>query len=393
MSLIVYSAAFFLGIAAVLLFRRPRTALRDPLAASTWASIFLGGMCFVCSAPVTLAAVNSFTGIPNFGAPMTYSVISADSASLLILLINWRGGAAERIRRWVWTTIAVYSLLIAAIIVLFALADAPTERLQDLDTYYATTPYMREMIALYLIGHAAGTLVTCAVCLRWSRQVTGLLRTGLRFIIGGMVLDVVGFELAKCTAIVARWKGHDLDFLSTNVAPPAVSLGGLMYSAGFVVPRLLPAALAQWRSFQDYRALAPLWSELSTVPTAPKPSPSRWQLPRGRLYHRELRILDALLALQSRYDGQVRDAAYEEALEQGSSPDEARIVAAAAMVAAAARHIDQSGTRAVSGSSSRSRLQTTYFSDTDELVKMARALASSPMVKAVRAGTVRSTQG
>ncbi|MEU6091425.1 MAB_1171c family putative transporter [Streptomyces sp. NPDC047085] len=393
MSLVVYSAACFLGVAALLVLRKPRRALGDPLNASTCAAIILGGVCFICSAPVTLAAVNELTGVPNFGAPMTYSVISAFSASLLILLINWRGGPADRIRRWVCSIGIAYTLLIAGIITFFALADAPVERLTDLDTYYANTPYMREMIVLYLVGHAVCTLVMCTVCVRWSREVTGILRAGLRLIIAGLVLDIAGFEVTKMTAVAARWTGHDLDVLSTAVAPPAVSLGALVFSTGFVLPRLLPAALAQWRSFWDYRALAPLWTVLRGVPTAPKPSPPRWQLPRGRLYYREVRILDALLALQSRYDGQVRERAYEQAKRQGCAPDEAHLVAVAAMVVDAARQTPQAEDRAVTEPVDASRLPTSAFSDTGELVRLSKVLGRSPGAGATREGTVRASHG
>ncbi|MFG2881871.1 MAB_1171c family putative transporter [Streptomyces sp. NPDC048297] len=393
MSLVVYSAACILGVAALLILRRPRRALSDPLNASTCAAILLGGVCFVCSAPATLAAVNELTGVPNFGAPMTYSAISAFSASLMILLINWRGGPAERIRRWVYSIGIAYTLVIAGVIALFALADAPEERLTDLDTYYANTPYMREMIVLYLVGHAVCTLVMCVVCVRWSREVTGILRAGLRLIMAGLALDFVGFVAAKTTAVAARWAGHDLDVLSTVVAPPAVSLGGLVFSAGFVLPRLLPAALAQWRSYGDHRALAPLWAELRTVPTAPKPSPPRWQLPRGRLYYREVRILDALLALQSRYDGQVRERAYAQARGQGACADEAHLRAVAAMVVDAARQSPQAEDRVVTEPVDASRLPTSAFCDTGELVRLSRALARPPAVGSDREGTVRASHG
>lgn len=392
MSLVVYSAACLFAMTALLLFQRPRVALRDPLTASTCVSIFLGGLCFFCSAPVTLSAVNGLTGTPNFGAPMTYSVISAYSASLLILLINWRGGPADQVRRWVVRVASVYSLLIGAIITLFALSNAPVERLRDLDTYYANTPYMREMIVLYLFGHGACALITCYVCLRWSREVTGILRVGLRLIMAGLVVDVFGFECAKITAVIARWTAHDLDRLSTDLAPPASALGALLCSAGFALPRLLPAALAQWHSIWDYRALAPLWAELEKVPTAPKPAPPRWQLPRGRLYYREVRILDALLALQSRCDGRVREMAYRQARTQGSAPGDAHFIAAAAMVVDAAHQARQPQPPVSHEPAGTSRLHTAVFSDTGELVQLSRALAKSPVVRAAREGAARAAR-
>lgn len=241
MSLVVYLAAAVFGLSCAVLFRRrPLAALRNPLKLSTCASIVLGALVFVCAAPVTLAAVNDVTGIPNFGAPLTYGMLSAYSCSLLILLINWRGGSPERIRHLSLRAVAAYGTLIVVIVALFTLSDAKVERLTDLDTYYANTPYMREMIVLYLLGHSAAMLAMCAVCVKWGREVTGLLRAGLWLILAGALLDVVGFQLAKYTAVVARWTGHDLDVLSTGVAPPMAALAALLFSAGFVLPRLWP---------------------------------------------------------------------------------------------------------------------------------------------------------
>ncbi|MGW3142796.1 DUF6545 domain-containing protein [Streptomyces sp. NPDC001139] len=334
MSLVVYAAAVLLVVAAMMI-RRSRTTPRTPLTLPTRATAFLGAVCFICAAPATLAAVNSATGIPNFGAPLTYSVISAFSCSLIILLIYWRGGPRDRIRRMVRLSIAVYSALIIAIIVLFFLADADTERLRDLDTYYANTPYMREMIVLYLLGHLASTIVLSVVCLKWIRgEVTGLLRVGLRLILAGLLLDVLGFELTKVTAVVARWYGYDLDFLSTTVAPPAVSLGALIYSAGFVLPRLVSAA-SEKQSLADYRALMPLWAALKDITSTPRTEPRRrlWrQLPSIRLYLLEAQIHDALLDLTAHFDRGVGEAARGAALESGKSQDEARVAAEKAMV-------------------------------------------------------------
>ncbi len=153
MNLVVYLAALVFALSCVVLLRRPRTAVRDPLTVSTCAAILLGALVFVCSAPLTLAAVNDWTGVTNFGAPLTYGMLSAYSCSLVVLLINWRGGPRERVRRRVLRTMAAYALLIAAVVVLFALADTHTERLTDLDTYYATTPFMRDDPALSARAH------------------------------------------------------------------------------------------------------------------------------------------------------------------------------------------------------------------------------------------------
>ncbi|MER6623425.1 MAB_1171c family putative transporter [Streptomyces sp. NPDC000931] len=387
MSLVVYLAALVFGMTSVLLFRRPRTAAsRNPLTLSTCAAVILGALVFVCAAPATLARVNSLTGVPNFGAPLTYGMLSAYSCAVLVLLINWRGGSRERVRRMVLRSVAAYGLLVAAIVVLFALAEADTERLTDLDTYYANTPFMREMILLYLVGHSAAMLVMCAVCVKWGREVGGLLRTGLRLILVGALLDVVGFQLTKYTALVARWTGHELDFLSTTVAPPMASLGALLCSAGFVLPRLLPSVLAQWRGLGDYRRLGPLWSLVGSVPTAPKPQAAWWQLPRARLQWREVSIHDALLALAPYFDHRVRERVRDTALRAGRSPHEARLAAEAAMLADAARRA--AAREEPPETAGTYRLHATEVSGTGGLVELAQALHRPP---AARAGAAPSS--
>ncbi|MGX1130467.1 hypothetical protein RKD49_002657 [Streptomyces glaucescens] len=388
MSLVVYLAGGALALAAVVLFRRPRTPARNPLTVSTCVAILLGAIVFCCSAPMTLAAVNDLTGVPNFGAPLTYGMLSAYSCSLLILLVNWRGGARERVRRLIRRSIAAYGALVVAIVVLFTLADARTERLTDLDTYYANTPYMREMIVLYLLGHTAAMVAMCLVCLKWGREVTGLLRTGLRLILTGALLDLLGFQLAKYTAVVARWTGHDLDFLSTSVAPPMASLGGLVCSAGFVLPRLLPAAVAHWHGLRDYWRLGPLWNRVEFVSTAPKPPASWWQLPLERLHWREVAIHDALLALAPYFDDRVRQTALSAALDDGRPAHEARVAAEAAMLDAAAHRA--AAREEPLPTPSTYRLHATEVSGAGGLVELARALGGTPAADTVSEGTVRA---
>ncbi|MEW1641934.1 MULTISPECIES: MAB_1171c family putative transporter [unclassified Streptomyces] len=389
MSLIVYLAAAVFGLSCTVLLRRPPSFPRDPLTVTTCVAIVLGALGLVCAAPPTLSAVNGLTGVANFGAPLTYGMISAYSCSLLVLLFQWRGGSPDRIRRLVLRSMAAYGALIVAIVVLFALADPRTERLTDLDTYYANTPYMREMIVLYLLGHSAATLAMCAVCVSWAREVTGLLRTGLQLILVGTLLDVVGFQLVKYTAVVARWSGHDLDFLSTGVAPPMASLAALTCSMGFVLPRLLPTARAHWRYLDDLRGLGPLWSEIRFASIAPKPPSTLWQLPRMRLHWREVSIHDALLALAPYFDDRVRERTREAALHAGRSAHEARMVAEAAMVADAARRA--AAREEPFGRPSTYRLYATEVSDTGGLVELARALARSRVTAAVPEGTVKAT--
>lgn len=376
MSAVVYAAALVFGLSCVVLLRRPGTAVRTPPVLSACAAILLGSLVLVCAAPLTLATVNDLTGVPNFGAPLTYGMLSAYSCSLVVLLVVWRGGPRARVRRLVRATIVAYALLVAALVVLFVLADARTERLTDLDTYYARTPYLREMILLYLAGHTAATVSMCVMCLKWGREVTGVLRTGLRLILVGCLLDTIGFQAAKYTAVAARFAGRDLDFLSTYVAPPMASLGALTCSAGFVLPRLLPTAVAHWRGLGDYRRLAPLWALLRFVPTAPKPAASWWRSPRERLQWREVSIHDALLALAPYFDDRVRVAALDAALRAGHGAHQARLAAEAAMLTDAARRA--ANREAPLDRPSGYRLRATEVSGTGGLVELAQAMSRPP---------------
>ncbi|MET9122244.1 MAB_1171c family putative transporter [Streptomyces sp. NPDC004528] len=390
MSLVVYAASATLVISAILLFSRPRAALRNPLTASTCAAVVLSAICFFLSAPATLRTVNEATGVPNFGAPLTYSMISAYSCSLIILLIQWRGGSPDYRRRMVLRALATYGSVIIAIVALFSLAQADTERLRDLDTYYANAPFMREMIVLYLLGHGACIVVMCVLCLRWAREVTGLLRTGLWLILAGCVLDAAGFEATKAVAVAARWTGHNLDFLSTTVAPPVVSVGALVTAAGFVLPRLLPSAVTHWRSLSDLRNLTPLWHEVQSVNTAPKPTASWWHLPQARLHLLEASIHDALLALAPHFNERVRQDSLQSALVGGASPRQAKVIAEAAMLADAARHATVTDDQP-DQTPSTYRLHATTAPGASGLVELAQALGQSPVVSAAREGTAGAT--
>ncbi|NEC27468.1 hypothetical protein G3I20_13060 [Streptomyces sp. SID8111] len=385
MSLLVYLGGLMFGLTSVLLARRPRAALRNPLTLSTWLAIVLGALVFVCAAPPTLAAVNDLTGIPNFGAPLTYGMLNAYSCAVLVLLINWRGGPRARVRRLVLRTVAAYAVLTVALVALFALADPDTERLTDLDTYYATTPYLREMILLYLLGHSAAMLALCLVCVKWGREVTGSLRTGLRLIVLGALLDLVGFQLAKYTAVVARWTGHDLDVLSTHIAPPMASLAALLCSAGFLLPRLLPPVLAHRRALVDHRRLEPLWALVGPASTTPGPPAASRLLPQERLQWREVAIHDALLALAPYFDHRLRERVRDAALAAGSTPHRARLIAEAAMLTEAARRAAARAEPPVG--SGTYRLHATEVSGTGGLVELAQELTRPP---AAPDGTVPS---
>ncbi|MET7442042.1 hypothetical protein [Streptomyces sp. NPDC005568] len=197
---------------------------QDPLLRAVGGLLLLACAVFVFAAPDTIAWTNRVTGVPNISAPVVYTLLTAFCGSCLLLVIAWRNGLSEhsprtrRATRWV---LALYTGVIVALWALFALADVPDERVRDLDTYYARTAFMREEILLYLLAHTAACLVTSRVIWNWIRT-GGLgpwLRGGLRFMGVGYAMNLL-YDGAKLSAVLARWTGHDLDWLSTDLAPP-----------------------------------------------------------------------------------------------------------------------------------------------------------------------------
>ncbi|MFK0044472.1 MAB_1171c family putative transporter [Streptomyces sp. NPDC090741] len=350
----------------------------QPLMRAVCTLLVVGCLVMFLAAPPTISAVNRLTGIVNFSAPLVYSVLTAFSGSCIVLVLQWGGGPPAVVRRASRLTAAVFGAVTLLIVVLFTIGDAPVERLRDLDTYYANTPWLREMIVCYLLAHTVGSSTLTLLCWKWLLRVRPSLRplrTGLALIVLGGVLDL-GYLVTKWAAVGARWAGRDWDGLSTDVAPPFASAAALMVGSGFIVP--LVGGSAAWRDFSRYRRLHPLWKALrgfaaSSVTTVPL----TWWSPIGiRLIHRESVIDDGILALASWFDPAVRVAAYEVALGQGMCESQASVVADAAMLAAACRRRE--------AAAADQGLPEPYRLDSRPLVALAREFRTSPIVAAVR---------
>ncbi|MFE1878837.1 MAB_1171c family putative transporter [Streptomyces diastatochromogenes] len=308
---------------------------RDPLLRAVGGLLLLACGVFVFCTPSTIAAVNRFTGVPNISAPWCYSLITAFCGSCLLLIITWRNGlsdrsaATRRAMRWV---ISVYSGVIVALWVLFLLADAPVERLRDLDTYYATTPFMREEILLYLVAHAVACLITSRLIWNWVRAegLDAWLRWGLKLLGAGYVLNLI-FDATKLTAVAARWCGQDLDWLSTNLAPPVAALSAILIAVGFILPHAGQYLHDRWRVRLAHRELRPLYQLMRSVSGEGVPFVLR-ATPELRLTRRETFIRDVLLPLARHIDTGLGRRSYDAALTLGHPPERARALAAAVSI-------------------------------------------------------------
>ena len=388
------------AMAAVLAVKGPSLlrSWRDPLLRSVCWLMALTGLVFFFAAPPTIAEVNDLLGVANVSAPLVYALLSASSAACLVLIVNWRGGSPELTRRMSRRWITGYGVVIVALVALFALGDTPVERLRDFDTYYAGEPFVREMIVLYLGALAVAGVAMNVMCGRWALQVQGGLRAGLLIIVAGYVCNIA-YLTAKFTAVVARWNGRNLDYLSSDVAPGLASAGAQISAVGFCLPLACQRAGDSWSSWSTYRRLGPLWRELRPVSpyTGRAVRLAWWSSAELRLTRRQSDIHDGMLCLYPYFDAELRAWTREAALAAGSDPGEARAEADAAMVAAAVRAraadpegrlIDSAATaspdRRSSPAHSGSPASVTAPEGPRDLVRMSLALRRSPLVAAVR---------
>ncbi|WP_405555989.1 MAB_1171c family putative transporter [Streptomyces sp. NBC_01171] len=323
-----------LGIALVIKLPTIIRLWRDPLLRAVGGLLLLACGVFVFCSPSTIARVNRLTGVPNISAPWCYSLLTAFCGSCLLLIITWRNGpdrsaVTRRARRWV---VSVYSGVIAVLWVLFLLADVPVERLRDLDTYYATTPFMREEILLYLCAHALACLITARLLWNWVRAegLDAWLRWGLKLLGAGYVLNLI-FDAVKLVAVGARWAGGDLDWLSTDLAPPIAALSAILIAVGFILPHAGQYASDRWRVRLAHRQLRPLYLLMRTSAGEGVPFVLR-ATPELRLTRRETFIRDVLLPLARHLDTALGARAYEAALSLGHPPERARALASAVTI-------------------------------------------------------------
>ncbi|MFI9818885.1 DUF6545 domain-containing protein [Streptomyces sp. NPDC052013] len=324
-------------LAAALAIKLP-TIIRlwtDPLLRAVGGLLLLACAVFVFVAPSTIVWVNRVTGVPNISAPWVYSLLTAFCGSCLVLIIAWRNGLSDhsastrRTTRWV---VAAYGGVIVALWVLFALADVPVERTRDLDTYYANTPFMREEILLYLLAHTTAALITSKLIWNWIRTdgLDAWLRGGLKFLGAGYALNL-GFDAAKLTAVVARWTGHDLDWLNLNVAPALACLSAVSIAVGFILPHAGQYLHERWWIRLAHHQLRPLYLLMRSVNGTGVPFLLRAS-PELRLTRRETFIRDVLLPLVRRIDEPLHRRSYDAALALGFAPERAKALAAAVAI-------------------------------------------------------------
>ncbi|MEU6091424.1 MAB_1171c family putative transporter [Streptomyces sp. NPDC047085] len=309
---------------------------RDPFLLSISSVLAFASLCFLLGAAPTVGFINQVSGVPNLAAPLTYATITAYSAAHVILIVHWRGGptTARTARRWV----LVYAAVLAGIAVTYALGDASEERRTDFDTYYATTPFIAEMIVLYLVAHLTAVTVSASRSLGWARRVHGPLRAGL-LTMGLGTLVTAGYGVSKIVAVIARWCGRDWSVLGTTIAPACAGLGAALTVVGILVPLVGHHLTHHARLWREYMRLRPLEQALEgllkrehlRIPRPSRPSPAVW------LAWRQNSIYNGLHYLDRYVDSALFQRTYADRLRLSDDLAEAEAAAWATAITAATR--------------------------------------------------------
>ncbi|MER7760289.1 MAB_1171c family putative transporter [Streptomyces sp. NPDC097619] len=318
---------------------------REPLHVTVCLVPFFGGVAYFTSNPQVIGVVNAWTGVDNFSAPLVYSLLTVVSALIVTLLVHWREGTEERARRTSRRVLTAYGATVVGIVLLFAAGEAPVERRVDFDTYYATTPFIREMILLYLTAHAVSVTLATTLCIRWFALVRGQwLRRGLRLLIVGFALGL-GMDACKFLAVGARWAGADWDLLNTGAAPLFAFGYTLLTGLGFILPVVGSTLVHTWGALRSLVQLRPLWCALQpAAPAAPPGPPVPWWEIDLRVTRRVAEIHDGRLALRPYRDRSAAAAAADRARATGLSGAEAAAAVEAEVLATALARLAASNT-------------------------------------------------
>ncbi|MFB7503939.1 MAB_1171c family putative transporter [Streptomyces broussonetiae] len=313
-----------------------RRAWQDPILRATALLLGIGAIVFASLPPANLHRINRITGVPNFAGVWVYSLLTAYCGACLWLIITWReppSAVRRRRTRLVWMA---YSAIIAGLWTTFSLGDHHVERLRDLDTYYADTPWMREFGMLYLVAHLVSALVAAGMLWAWYKEVEDTwLRRAVIFLQVAYALGLV-FDVAKLAAIGARWSGRDWDWLSTYVAPPFAIAEALLVAIGFIAGQAGPVVDERRRLVRTHRRLRPLWQTMVTVTAPAAPATGRVSGAALRLELRRAAINDGLLRLAPHLKRARRERVRTAAVAAGHPDAEALGIAGAVDILIAA---------------------------------------------------------
>ncbi|ONI82645.1 hypothetical protein ALI22I_42195 [Saccharothrix sp. ALI-22-I] len=280
---------------------------------------------FLFLAPVIGVNFDRLTGVPNLSVMLVYGFGVAFVAANQAMLLYWRHPPAQA-----WRTtrqvLIVCALVLATMVVLFALGAPTEEHHGDFPAAFADTPYIAELLVLYHFTYLIGLLNVVRLCWLWADETPRdqpWLRRGLRLNAVGVLVGAA-YAVIVLIAVVGSWFGAELDSWSVaapkvlTLAVPVVVVAASIAAWG---PRLsyLRERMARLRdAVRDQVRLRPLWRALRTVDPAMRHAPGTlWERvnPEYRLFWRVIEINDWLHQLRVARDPAVTSAVERAAAE------------------------------------------------------------------------------
>jgi hypothetical protein len=326
-ALVAFGAALYKLPGAV---RRPR----DPEVVTLTAALFVLGLVFTVSTPAVWTRIDDAAGQPNLSVLLSQACVMIWTVIVQVLMVQWAYPPAA-VRPKVRARVAIASVTIAAMIVLFFLAPSLPEDNTNFAARYAGRPYITEYLCVYIVafGWMQGEIVYLS--LRTIKAGgRAWLRRGLRANAAGAMLGLV-YCLVRISDVVAATTGAADPTRWEDVARLAVGIGVLLPPIGWTMPSWGPrlteargwasSAAAYWR-------LYPLWSLLRAEFPGKDLAPPRglaarialsdlraWRIPR-----RLALIWDCMLELRP-----YRDPELEQSAAQRGAAGEAEVLLAA----------------------------------------------------------------
>ncbi len=260
-NLLIFAVCFAVGTAKAAAAR----ADRDATLRITASVLLCASMVYLLSAPAVYRAVGTAVGSPSLPSLVVNIAIlvCVGHAHALTLLWHPRRRTPEALRRAVVLWLPVYGLAIAAMSVLFWLADLPGPAFPlSFATSYAHVPAACAMEMVYLAALVTGVVATVRQC-RGPDGVIALpgrpdLQDSLRLFQLAVGLDLA-YVGCTATAVLAASQGyHTLDFL-TAAGSTASSSSALVASYGLAKPALAARAVER----ADHDNLIPLWQTVT----------------------------------------------------------------------------------------------------------------------------------
>ncbi|GAA3058258.1 MAB_1171c family putative transporter [Actinokineospora globicatena] len=257
------------GIAWIsLLFKLPALSRGDrgPAAVAVGFFYLFMGLTFTISDPRVWALLDRVTGVPNLALLLSQGSVIGVAASQLAALTFW-GHEPERARPVVRRQIWGFAGVLAAMAVLFTLADLTEEDTTTAAVRYAGHGLYSVYLMLYVTAFAVTEYLIVVRCLRYARAVGGAwLARGLRLAAFGAA-GGLAYVLARYADVVAGPLGLDPQRWEV-VARLGAGLGGICTLIGWSLPGWGPQVSglrAHWRDRRAYRALYPLWAALTAA--------------------------------------------------------------------------------------------------------------------------------